>query len=178
MRHGTRWQPEYCDSNLCLKEKLFSHIDKQHSSFKSLCLLNNTTDFFSLYSSRASEEYTVLLPQQCMKQTIYPAQKCVVSGMPWFWGILVICLSPKGRKWDKYSSWKIYSLLHNIITDKNIFPVIQLLLPLLDRQESSRLHTYRRVFLLVSVLAKCFLSLVSLYDSPLVVLKIIFSATV
>lgn len=127
------------------------------------------------------------LPQQCTMQTIYPAQQCMVSGMLWFWGILAICLSPKGRKWDKYSNWKIYSLLYSIITGiyiitdcitDNIFPVIQLLLPLLDRQESSRLHTYTRVFLLVSVLAKCFLNLVSLYDSPLVVPKMTFSATV
>jgi len=39
---------------------------------------------------------------RCVKQAAHPSQKGTVNGVPWFWGRLVICLSPKGRKQDKH----------------------------------------------------------------------------
>lgn len=88
------------------ERKMFRHIDKKHSSLKRLSTIVKLLT--SLYSPLVPEEYTCFLPSPCTpNQSIYPAQEGVVNGMPWFWGILVICLSPKGRKGGKCRSWKI-----------------------------------------------------------------------
>lgn len=92
---------------------MFSHFDRQHSSFKRPCLLMliSTADFFSVFTPCGWGILCLSPPPPCMKQTIYPAHKSMVIGMTWFEGILVICLSPKGRK---YSSWKIVCYIISI----------------------------------------------------------------
>lgn len=85
----------------------------------------------------------------------------MVNWMPWFWGILVISLSPKGRKWDKYSSWKIVCYIISIT---------------FVRQTRKHISYVQEGFSPGFCACKCFPNLVCLYGSPLVN-KIVFSAT-